>query len=80
MRQSAGNSYPLLTLKIYPGLASAHVIGKNLLTFLVIIRYSIYLLLILFVTFLYLNSRVKFLMHIRATLTERATMGNEISI
>lgn len=54
--------------------------GKNLLSFLEIIKYSTCLLLILDVTFLCLISKVKFLMHMRAMLTERAQIGKEISI
>lgn len=52
----------------------------NLFSFLVIMRYSICLKLILFVTFLYLNSKVRFLIHIKEMLTLRATIGKEISI
>lgn len=80
MRQSAGNSWPLLILRTYPGFASAQVMGKNLFTFLVIIRYSMVFVLILWVTFRYLNSKVRFLMHMREMLTDKATIGNEISI
>ena len=76
IRQSAGNSYPLLNLRICPGFASAHVMGTNFLLFLLIMRYSIVLLLILFVTFLCLCSNVRFLMHMRETLTEKAMIAN----
>ena len=54
--------------------------GTNLVAFLDTIKYSTYLLLILFVTFLCLSSKVKFFMLIRIILTESATIGKWIGI
>ena len=62
---------------MYPGLMSAQVIGWNLLNFAVIIRNSSILLLILFVIFLYLSSKVTFLIAIKVMLTDRVTIGKD---
>jgi len=80
IRQSAGNSWPLLTFIICPGLHSAHVTGTYLLNFLVIQRFSTILLLILSVTTRYRYSNTTFRMHIKIMLTFSATIGNVMSI
>ena len=54
---------------------SFHIIWTNLLVCLVIIRYSTYLRLILFVTFLCLNSKERFLTNMSPRLTRSAIIG-----
>jgi hypothetical protein len=87
MRQSAGNSWPFLTLIIAPGEHSAQQMGTYFFYLLETYRTSISLLLMLCVTARYLISNTMFLMLIKTIFTDSAIIGklmlimsNELSV